>query len=322
MPTIGETAVSDRPALQSSSRQGNAQERRGPYMRLRTLQPSEVPFHPIIAELQQSKNTYPPALIPFLTAVLSEAISFIDDELPQSFKTKSANKQSPPCFAPVELLTNQPSASGASEAWFARRSVHVSERKRGTADYPEFVKGLLDDHSQHEMEYTPDVFDALKVLDWDEAIAKQTGETRTLDGFENVRMAVYEMCHHIPFPLYNRTFAVVVIMAATPKTYPNSFIVVQVPVDISKLPAAMYSNGRNRQEGDSARKRKKVVLGEYVSVERVKAMKHGEDKITWEMATASDAKGWLPMWAQKMGVPGAVVKDVGLFMDWTAKRRA
>ena len=34
------------------------------------------------------------------------------------------------------------------------------------------------------------------------------------------------------------------------------------------------------------------------------------------MATASDAKGWLPMWVQKLGVPGAVVKDVGLFIRW------
>ena len=39
------------------------------------------------------------------------------------------------------------------------------------------------------------------------------------------------------------------------------------------------------------------------------------------MATASDAKGNLPMWAQKMGVPGAIVNDVGLFMKWIANKR-
>lgn len=39
------------------------------------------------------------------------------------------------------------------------------------------------------------------------------------------------------------------------------------------------------------------------------------------MATASDAKGVLPMWAQKLGVPGAVVNDVGFFMKWTADNR-
>lgn len=44
--------------------------------------------------------------------------------------------------------------------------------------------------------------------------------------------------------------------------------------------------------------------------------------IEWIMATASDAKGWLPMWAQKLGVPGAIVKDVGLFVKWVLGRRS
>ncbi len=44
-------------------------------------------------------------------------------------------------------------------------------------------------------------------------------------------------------------------------------------------------------------------------------------EITWTMATASDAKGWLPMWMQKLGVPGAVIKDVGLVMKWLQERR-
>ena len=38
-------------------------------------------------------------------------------------------------------------------------------------------------------------------------------------------------------------------------------VVVQIPVDVSGLTAAMYSNGRNLHEGDSAVKRKKPVLG-------------------------------------------------------------
>ena len=44
-------------------------------------------------------------------------------------------------------------------------------------------------------------------------------------------------------------------------------------------------------------------------------------EVNWIMATASDAKGWLPMWMQKLGVPGAVVKDVGLVMKWLQDRR-
>ncbi len=45
-----------------------------------------------------------------------------------------------------------------------------------------------------------------------------------------------------------------------------------------------------------------------------------DQNVEWVMATASDAKGWLPMWVQKLGVPGAVVKDVGLFIRWVRSR--
>ena len=43
--------------------------------------------------------------------------------------------------------------------------------------------------------------------------------------------------------------------------------------------------------------------------------------VEWLMAVASDTKGWLPMWMQKLGLPGAIVKDVGLFMKWTEQNR-
>ena len=39
------------------------------------------------------------------------------------------------------------------------------------------------------------------------------------------------------------------------------------------------------------------------------------------MVTASDAKGWLPMWMQKLGVPGAVLADVGLVLKWIVNVR-
>lgn len=39
------------------------------------------------------------------------------------------------------------------------------------------------------------------------------------------------------------------------------------------------------------------------------------------MATTSDAKGWLPMWMQKMGIPGAISKDVDFLMDWIREKR-
>lgn len=73
-----------------------------------------------------------------------------------------------------------------------------------------------------------------------------------------VLFAVHEMCHELPAMLSNRVFPVLVVTAKRGK---HSFIVVQIPVDISGLETAMYSNGRNLHEGDSALKRKKPILG-------------------------------------------------------------
>lgn len=39
------------------------------------------------------------------------------------------------------------------------------------------------------------------------------------------------------------------------------------------------------------------------------------------MATTSDAMGWLPMWAQRIGIPGAIAHDVDFVMDWVREKR-
>ena len=58
----------------------------------------------------------------------------------------------------------------------------------------------------------------------------------------------------------------------------------------------------------------------YTSIERCILTESAD--IEWVMATASDAKGNLPMAAQKLGVPGAIVNDVGFFIGWTANNRS
>lgn len=156
------------------------------------------------------------------------------------------------------------------------------------------------------------------------------------------------MAHNIPFPLNNRVFPVLIVRAlvkqtassATTNTHhhhhhphpvstttpsQDSFIVAQIPIDLSKVPASLYSSGRHQKDGDAAQKRANVTMGRYVSIERVVKREEEEGRagqqIYWMMATASDAEGNLPMAMQKLGVPGAVVKDVGLFVEWTAKKR-
>lgn len=142
------------------------------------------------------------------------------------------------------------------------------------------------------------------------------------------------MAHKLPFPLSPRVFPVLVITAKTGST---SFIVVQIPVELGSCHKAFYSNGRNLKSGDSAAKRKSATIGYaqlplnetwrlrqacrvYTSVECCKILEN--QKIEWSMATASDAKGSLPMRVQKLGVPTAIAKDVGFFIKWTSERRA
>ncbi|KAF4554000.1 Hypothetical protein D9617_5g068750 [Elsinoe fawcettii] len=296
--------------------------RLGLRLRLRRLSPHELPQHPDLAEHQTKTKPSDPRT--FAREVLEEAEVFATEYWPKNFKVKSSTKSSPPSKAPVELTTydidvdDMPpevrggNISGIAESWFGRSSVHENKAEKGSAEWSEFERYLLDDHSEHEKDYTPAVYDAHKVLDWG-----RTG-LDGIEGWEKVEMAVFEMCHSLPSPLNNRVFSVLVVKARSTRS-PLSFITAQIPIDLSQVKVALYSNGRHREEGKGEQK-KVVTPGIYVSVERAELLEDGS-KVKWQMATASDAKGVLPMWAQKLGVPGAVVKDVGLFMDWINLKR-
>ena len=284
---------------------------------MRPLKPSELPAHADLAQLQTSDTT--PDLHGFITEVLAEANTFMTEYLPNNFTVKSESKSASPSKATVKLFEKTIPASEIphssvteSETWFARTSIHDNKRESGTATWDEFEGGLLDDHSQHEMDYTPDVYDAYKVLTWD-------GSISPIQGWDKVGLSIYEMAHKIPPPLNNRVFSVVIITARSIAS-PRQFLVVQIPVDISIVKEALYSNGRNKVDGDDATKRKTVEMGQYVSIERGELIDDGA-KVIWQMGTASDARGVLPMWVQKMAVPGTIVKDVSLFIDWIQKRR-
>lgn len=325
----------------------------GNLVRLLPLHINELPAHPALESListpprqNQSSGSSPyqagnvdsserPNLISFMEEVLEQATVFIDDTIPNTFK-KSGLKSSPPAIAKVELLRrniskeeiqaipwindsvprNWSNGEKPAEAWFARRSRHANHSSEGTADLDEFDCGLRHEHSKHEQEYTPDVFDSYRVLDWSEQIKSAIANGSAIDNYRELSMSIYEMCHKLPAMLSNRVFPVLVLTAKRGK---HAFVVVQIPVDVSGLTGAMYSNGRNLQEGDSTVKRKKPVLGVYTSIEHCRMLP--DRNIEWVMATASDAKGWLPMWAQKLGVPSAVLKDVGLFIGWVKKQR-
>lgn len=274
----------------------------GSLIRMRALPPTEIPAHPLLASQQASKGV--PTATQFVAQALDEALDFVQAYWEKNFTLKSKSKHSAPATAAVELYAHEiqpkhlPHKATDAEAWFARSSIHENAAKTGTASWEEFDAGLRADHSIHEQDYTPDCIAAHQVLSWDDA---QIGG---VEGWGEVHMNVMEMCHQLPFPMDKRVFSVLVITAKREQ----EFVVVQIPVDTTNLPGTKY-------KGDS-----KFTPGMYCSIERG-AIEEGGAKVKWQMATASDAKGVLPMFVQKMGVPGAVVKDVGLFISWCDRRR-
>ncbi|KAK6438127.1 hypothetical protein LTR95_005672 [Oleoguttula sp. CCFEE 5521] len=293
--------------------------RLGPHVRLSWKKPDELPAHPIFLSSDASDGVQRPDAATYAATILAEAEGFMTSYLPSKFRTKSRDKSSPPSAAQVELLSHEiassdlparsPEAYGAlPEAWFARTSIHENAAKDGTATWEEFDFGLRVDHSVHEMEYTPDVKEAHLCIDWAEELRKVNGR---VGDWEDVQMEIREMLHQLPTPLEKRVFPVLIVTARRRQ----ELLVVQMPVGTKGLPLEAEGG-----VGVKYHNVPKVTGGQYVSIERALVVDDGK-KVKWQMATASDANGNLPMWAQKMGVPGAVVKDVGLFIDWTAQRR-
>jgi len=300
------TEVSDNPTVPTapdtaSTVDGNASD----LIQMHALQPSsDLPPHPKLVNETTSSISLPS----FAATALNQGSSFMDKELGPGGRFKAKGKgerKSRPSAAGVKVYAfDRPGGPhGRGEAWFARVSRHQPSAELGTAGFDEFDFGLRGQHSKHEMEYTPDVFDAFEVVDY--------GVVGAVEGWEDVEVKVMEMCHHIPFPLLNRVFAVIVV---TGRKIGKELVVVQIPVDLSHISAARYSNGAHKKDSSlQGRQKKGVVIGEYVSIERCKV--EGEE-VVWEMATASDAKGFLPMPMQKMALPGKITLDVGLFIGW------
>jgi hypothetical protein len=151
-------------------------------LRLHPLTPDNLPSHPNLKSAQSSDNL--PSLPAFCEQILVEAAQLIDHDLQDSKNiTSKGKKASKPSVAQVEVLTwsrttevgytgSGPSnefpvkVGGATkivEHWFARRSIHETSE----ISWDEFEKGLCDEHSKHEAEYTPDVFDCREVCAWD-----------------------------------------------------------------------------------------------------------------------------------------------------------
>lgn len=311
----------------------------GPLIRLRGLKRSQLP----------SPSASPEELRPFLTALLSEAVPFIDSVAPKSSSPASSSSPSPwkakstksfpASAAPVRLLERRIPASslppppatssgGGSappregETWVCRVSQHKDRAARGTASWDEFARALRDAHAETEEAFTPAVVAARRAAAFEHCGRVAPVEVAPGgDVWGRFALAVVEMRHAVGRPvLQDRVFPVLQMTAsvlgrdgAESEASSREFVVVSVTVDdFGGAPEAEHAKA-----GD-------VVVASYASVERVRKVAEGAEgagKIEWIMATASDAKGVLPAWVQKAAVPGQVAKDVSLFLGWIAKER-
>jgi len=292
-------------------------------LKLAVLPPSKIPAHTGLASAQDGGSV---ELTGFVTQLLTEGAHFADTTLPNDFKHQKIQHLPRSKGGDVEVLSGGPDVDdpaandGRGEFWFARRSRHTllaegAKDERGKASWKEFEDALFIDHSVKEGEYTPDIYDAHKVLDWSSELSG-----KTIEEWYDIGLEIYEMAHAVQFPLDPRVFATLVLTA---RDSPSSFLTVQVPLDLSKVSTAKYSNGSNITSGKTAQEKKKAVFGRYTSVERVcKIDTEGSPSaVQWDMATASDAAGNLPMAVQKVALGSLIAKDVEYVMEWAVKRR-
>ncbi|KAH8792517.1 hypothetical protein BGZ57DRAFT_750502 [Hyaloscypha finlandica] len=255
--------------------------------------------------------TAAPTLKAFITSVLSESIPF--------WKVKGSSKKFPNSEAPVHLYEktvsgkdldkvegmSQFSADRKDETWFCRRSCHRNSTEKRTASWAEFVHSFKEHHAQSEEAFTPTVIGAREAMRWD-----ASGIDVQVHGghWTNITVAVEEMKHKInPKPLKNRTFPVVQVAAMLEGN--EEFLVVSIPLnDFDKSPYAEFARDKS------------LVTAAYTSIERIRVLPSNGD-VEWIMATASDAGGVLPQWMQNLAVPGAIAKDVELFLSWIPRQR-
>lgn len=328
-----------------------------PLIRLSGLKLSQLPV----------ASATPEELKHFITALLKEAVPFIDSAAPQGGQNSSpwkskGTKKFPESAAKVELservltLPAPGSAAAAAaadassdtkaaaaaapakptktaettETWACRRSVHIDSATKGTASWAEFARCLRDEHAATEDAFTPTVLAHREAQSWagardvspiaiGEGSGSGSGSSNSNStwwgGFQ---LLLVEMKHKIPPPLKPRVFPVLQLLATVmtagegegARTAKDEFVVVSVPVaDFAESELAVLS----KETG--------VVVGAYAAVERVKKEESGRGDVEWIMATASDAKGVLPMWVQTKAVPGQIAKDVALFLGWIEGER-
>ncbi|KAM0341351.1 hypothetical protein ACHAPU_010094 [Fusarium lateritium] len=295
----------------------------GPIVRLWGIHPSKIPAAG--AQTEELKV--------LLTSILLEAVHFINtvpSEIPslepatelrstsEVWKHKTI-KTYDPSTAPVHVFERTVDAEtlaivaqknpglditsdkAQSELWALRRSTHEPKKEKGTAAWDEFVRCFKEKHAEAEKVFTPSVVSFKRLQEWDcSGIEIQLeGETWT-----DWTLRREESVHDLPGPLSKRVFPVLQATAAVRGR--KEFLIIQIAV-------------RANDGATDVAVHEGPIRAAYTSIERVRELDSGS--LEWIMGTASDAGGLVPMWAQKLGLAGAIAKDVSFFMEWVGKER-
>ncbi|RYP23058.1 hypothetical protein DL765_001313 [Monosporascus sp. GIB2] len=297
-------------------------------------------------------------LVPLLTAILREAVPFIDSAAPKKNKNRGelwkpkGSKSHRDSEARIDLserripaaeLRRPPPDRGDNgqqqqqqqqrpgqerdEVWFCRRSVHADEARSGTASWAEFESRLRlpERNAEAELAFDPGVVAAREAVAWD------CGDLKLRDGdgdagcwWGGFRLALYEMRHRLGVGLRNRVFPVLQMSCAAvgereeDGKEEDEFLFVNIPVP----DFGGGGGGDAPREGDGDGD---AVVGVYVAVGRVRRMRRddgtGAGAVEWLMATAGDAGGVLPAWLQNRAMPAVIWKDVPRFLAWVAGER-
>ena len=119
---------------------------------------------------------------------------------------------------------------------------------------------------------------------------------------------VEELLFKSPFRRKPRVFPVLTVIAYISN---RAFIKVQIPIQASQL-AHLAESVYCKDYNDA-------VPGTYAGVEYCYLTE--QNRIQWVKAISINAPGPIPKWAQMMGIPSAMAREVPFFMDWIQEQR-
>ncbi|KAG9196352.1 hypothetical protein G6011_01473 [Alternaria panax] len=330
------------------------------YLNLKPLKKLDLPHHRAYGNAVSDHNV---SLVQFLDSLFGEVRGIQFDEGCENRGTWSPNSghvMMPPLNAtqgsdaiPVPVSVEKRIKDLNKAKWAVRTSRHNDTHVK----FSELGELLAKDHSRNEAIYTPSVFDAIELLNWDhEELSKAVQQTGHKEEIDSVEMFIFQMFHMMPKVaglslLQDRVFHVLIVTANTYRTGSPSELskssTIQLPIDYASFSDVRVVQERSRMKtkgssqcyhfpsnaesgtppdaNQKQRQGKKLTEGTYVSFERlISADATNSDCHRWDMMTLSTAGGMTrkaPMGIQRKETLDAIAMDVEYVLAHIADRR-